>query len=82
MRTGRFARVGALPDHKPPYAEFLSAQDGRIWVRRRVEGYKLDDEETPAEESNRPPPISWEERRVHHGVFDEQYIVKLVVAGT
>lgn len=108
-----FADVGSVPDHKPPYAEFLSAQDGRIWVRRRVQGYKREDEEAPSEESNRPPPVNWEERNVYdvfeldgtylgevrfplrarplfiradtawgvyRGEFDEEHIVKLVIA--
>ncbi len=61
-----FADIGAVPDHKPPYADFLSSQDGRIWVRRRVEGYKEEEEEEPPpEDSNRPPPVDWEEQRVY-----------------
>jgi hypothetical protein len=61
-----FADIGSVPDTKPPYGEFLSAQDGRIWVRRRVEGRKTEeDEEPPSEESNRPPPLNWEERSVY-----------------
>ena len=62
----QFGDVGSLPDYKPPYAEFLSAQDGRIWVRRRVEGYKEeDDEEPPPEDSSSPPEVNWEERAVY-----------------
>lgn len=60
-----FREIGAVPDSKPPYAEFLSAQDGRIWVRRRVEAYNRDDEDAPSQEANRPPPIMWEERSVY-----------------
>jgi hypothetical protein len=61
-----FANISAIPDNKPPYADFLFAQDGRIWVRRRAEGYKEeDDEEEAAEESSGPPPVNWRERRVY-----------------
>lgn len=57
-----FGEVGSLPDHKQPYSEFLPTQDGRVWVQRRTEGYKPEDEEPqPAEDSNQPPDINWNE---------------------
>ncbi|UCF20538.1 MAG: 6-bladed beta-propeller [Gemmatimonadota bacterium] len=61
-----FGEIGSVPDYKPPYAQFLSAQDGRIWVRRRAEGYKEEEEEEPqSEESNQPPPMNWEEQSIY-----------------
>jgi hypothetical protein len=60
-----FGEVGSVPDHKPPYSEFLATQDGRVWVQRRTEGYKEEDEEPAPEDSNRPPPVNWEEPAIY-----------------
>jgi hypothetical protein len=50
-----------VPDHKPPFWSFLVGGRGRIWVRLYTEAVKDETAEPPSEESDRPPPINWEE---------------------
>jgi hypothetical protein len=55
---GRFmtADLPPIPSTKPPYREFLIAQDGRIWVRLHATAIQVEREDAPAD---RPPVPSW-----------------------
>ena len=62
---GRFmtADLPPVPSTKPPYREFLIAQDGRIWVRLHATAVQVEREDAPPD---RPPVPSW----VAPSVFD------------
>ena len=57
--------LGSVPQRKLPYDSFLAGEAGRIWVRRHVEARKDETVESPSEESNQRPPISWVEPEVY-----------------
>jgi hypothetical protein len=63
--TGYPVDLGAVPEHKLPYASFLTGEGGRIWVHRHVEARRDETVEPPPEETNERPPISWVEPEVY-----------------
>jgi hypothetical protein len=63
--TGYPVDLGTVPERKLPYASLLTEEGGRIWVRRHVEARKDETVESPPEETNERPPISWVEPEVY-----------------